>query len=91
MLPFGGPVADQSAILGGRGSGKMVDPGIDPSDRINSIRTIRGDLVTNKKILRNCFIHPFSKPIFFINRPSAIANFPDLIRGIIELLAEAWG
>jgi hypothetical protein len=84
-------VADQSSIPGGRGSGKMVDPGIDPSDRINGIRTIRGDLVTNKKILRHRFIHPFSKLIFFFNRPSAIADFPNLIRGIIERLAEAWG
>jgi hypothetical protein len=90
MIPVGGPVADQFSLPGGRGSGKIVDPGIDPSDCINSIRTIRGNLVTNKKILRHRFIHPFSKPIFFFNRPSVIADFPDLIGGIMECLTEAW-
>jgi hypothetical protein len=91
MLPVGGPVADQSSLPGGRGSGEMIDPGIDPSDRINGIRTICGDLVANKKILRYRFIHPFSKLIFFFNRPSAIADFPDLIGGMIERLAKALG
>jgi hypothetical protein len=69
----------------------MIDPGIDPSDRINGIRTICGDLEANKKILRYCFVHPFSKLIFFFNRPSAIADFPDLIRGLFEGLAKAMG
>jgi hypothetical protein len=68
----------------------MVDPGIDPSDRINGICTIRGDFVTNKKIFCNIFIHPFSKLIFFFNRPPLITDFPDLIRGFIQHLAEAW-
>jgi hypothetical protein len=90
MFPVGRPVADQSSIPGGRSSGKRVHPGIDPSECINSIRTIRWDLITNKKILRQCFIHPFSKPIFFFDRPSVIADAPDLVRGIIEVLTEAW-
>jgi hypothetical protein len=83
-------VADQSAIPGGSGSGKMGDPSIDPSHRINSIRTIRGNLVANEEIFRNSFLHPFFKPTLFFNRPPAMANLPDLIRGFIQHLAEAW-
>jgi hypothetical protein len=68
----------------------MVDPSINPSDRIDGICTIRGDLGTNEEILRHGFIHPFSKPMLFFNRPPAIADFPNLIRGFIRPLAEAW-
>jgi hypothetical protein len=82
-------VADPFALPCGSGSGKMGDPGINPSDRIDGIRTIRGDLVANEEILRNRFIHPFFKPMLFFNRPSAIADFPDLIREFIRRLAEA--
>jgi hypothetical protein len=67
----------------------MGDSGINPSDRIDSIRTIRGDLVANEEILRNRFLYPFSEPMLFFNRPPAIADFPDLIRGFIQRLAEA--
>jgi hypothetical protein len=67
----------------------MVDPGIDPSDRIDGIRTIRGDPVANEEILCDCLIHPFFKPTLFFNRPTAITNFPDLIRGFIQRLADA--
>jgi len=91
MLPVLRPMAEQFAVLGRSGSGKICDPGINPSDCIGDICTIRGDFVTNEKIFRNIFINPFSKPIFFFNRPPAIADFPDLIRGFIQHLAEAWG
>jgi hypothetical protein len=83
-------VAYPFAIPCGSGSGKMDDPGINPSDRIDGIRTIRGDIVANEKILRNRFIHPFFKPMLFFNRPPAITDFPNLIRGFIQCLAEAW-
>jgi hypothetical protein len=69
----------------------MGDPGIDPSDRIDGIRTIRGDLVADEEILRNRFLHPFFKPMLFFNRPPAVTDFPDLIRGFIQRLAEARG
>jgi len=68
----------------------MVDPGIDPTDGIDSIRTIGGDPMANKETLCNRFIHPFFKPMLFFNRPPAIANFPDLIRGL-KLLAHRAG
>jgi hypothetical protein len=89
MLPVRGPVADPFAIRCGSSSRKMGDPGIDPSDCIDGIRTIRGDLVANEEILCNRFIHPFFKSMLFFNRPPAIADFPDLIRGFIQRLAEA--
>jgi hypothetical protein len=91
MLPVLRPVADQFAVLCRSGSGKICDPGINPSDRIGDICTIRGDFVTHEKIFRNIFINPFSKLIFFFNRPPVITDFPDLIRGFIDHLAEAWG
>jgi hypothetical protein len=90
MLPVCGPVADPFAIRCGSGSGKVGDPGIDPPNRIDGIRTIRGDPVANEEILCDRFFHPFFKPTLFFNRPSAIADFPDLIRGLIQRLAEAW-
>jgi hypothetical protein len=68
----------------------MGDPGIDPSDCIDRIRTIRGDPVTNEKIFRNRLIHPFFKPMLFFNRPPPITDFPDLIRGL-KLLARRTG
>jgi hypothetical protein len=67
----------------------MGDPGINPSHRIDGIRTIRGDLVANEEILRNRFLRPFFKPTLFFDRPPAIADFPDLIRGFIQRLTEA--
>jgi hypothetical protein len=73
-------VADPFAIRCGSGSGKMGDPGIDPSDRIDGIRTIRGDLVADEEIFRNRFLHPFFKPMLFFNRPPAVTDFPDLWR-----------
>ena len=91
MLPLRGPVAHQFAVRCGRCSGEMGDPGIDPPDRIDRIRTIRGDPVTDKEIIRNRFIHPFFEPMLFFNHPSAIADFPDLIGGMIERLAKALG
>ena len=68
----------------------MGDPGIDPSDRIDSIRTIRGDLIANEEIFRNRFLHPFFKLTLFFDRPPAIADFPELIRGLVGRLAKAW-
>jgi hypothetical protein len=67
----------------------MLDSGINPSDRIDSIRTIRGDIIANEEILGNRFIRPFFKPMLFFNRPPAIADFPDLVRGFIQGLARA--
>ncbi len=90
MLPIRGPMAHQSAVLCSSGSRKMVDPGVNPSDRIDGICTIRGDLGTDEEILRYGFIDPLSKPVLFFNRPPAIADFPKLIRGFIRPLAEAW-
>jgi hypothetical protein len=70
----------------------MGDPGIDPSDCVDGIRTIRGNPVVNEEILMNRLIHPFCKSLLFFSRPSAVADFPDLIRGFIQRLAEArWG
>ncbi len=89
MLPVFGPVADQFAILCSSGSRKMGDPCIDPSDRIRDIRAVDWGPVAKEKVLRNIFIHPFSKPILFFNRPSVEADFPDLIRGFIQRLARA--
>jgi hypothetical protein len=45
--------------------------------------------VANEEIFRHRFIHPFFKLMLFFNRPPAIADFPDLIRGFIQHLAEA--
>jgi hypothetical protein len=64
----------------------MVDPGINPTDRIDSIRTIRGDLIADEEIFRNRFIHPFFKPALFFKRPAPIADFPDLIGGFPDLI-----
>jgi hypothetical protein len=75
-------VADQFAVRCGRCSGKMGDPGIDPTDRIDRIGTIRGDPVADEEIFRDRFVHPFFEPMLFFNRPSAIADFPDLIMGL---------
>ena len=89
MLPVLGPVADHSAIFCGSGSGKMSDSCIDPADRIKDIRAIGLGLVTNKKIFRNIFINPSSKPLLFFSRPSVRADCPDLIGGFIQGLARA--
>jgi hypothetical protein len=83
-------VADLPPIDGGRSSRKVIDSGIDPSDRIDSIRTIRGDSIANEKILRNGFFPPFFKTAFFFNCPPAVADFPDLVRGFIQGLAVTW-
>jgi hypothetical protein len=91
MFPVRGPVADPFAIRCGRSSGKMSDPGINPSDRIDGIRTIRRDPVANEEIFRNCFFHLFFKPVLFFNRPPAIADVPDLLRRFIRRLAETRG
>jgi hypothetical protein len=90
MLPVRGPVSDESAVRRGTRSRKMGDPGIDPSDCIDGIGTIRGDPVTDEKIFRNRLIHPFFEPTFFFNRPPAIPDFPDWIRGL-KLLARKAG
>ena len=78
-------MADQFAVPCGSGSRKMVDPGINPSDRVDDIRTIRGDLGADEKILRYRFFYPFFKPTLFFNRPPAIPDFPELIRGFIRM------
>ena len=88
MLPVRGPVADQFTLLGGGGSRKVGHPGINPPDRIDGIRTIRGDVVANEEIFRNIFLHPFFKTALFFNRPAPIADFPDLVRGFTRRLAE---
>jgi hypothetical protein len=66
----------------------MGDSGINPSDRIDGIRTIRRDPVTSEEILRNRFIHPFFEAMLFFDRPPVIADLPDLIRGFIQGLTE---
>jgi hypothetical protein len=76
-------MADQFTILCRGSSREMVDPGINPSDRIRDIRTVDWNQVTNEKIFRNIFINPFTEMIFFFNSPPVIANFPDLVRGFI--------
>jgi hypothetical protein len=81
-------MANPFAFLCCSGSGKMGDPCINPSDRVDSIRTIRRNLVAKEEILRHRFFHPFFKPMLFFNRPPAISDFPDLIRGFIQRLAE---
>ena len=86
MFPIRGPVTDPSAFPCRSSSGKMVDPGINPSDRINSIRAIRRDLVADEEILGNRFIHPFFIPALFFNRPATIADLPDLIRRFPNLI-----
>jgi hypothetical protein len=90
VFPVRGPVADPSALLRGSGSGEMGDPSIDPPDCIDDIGAICGDLVTNKKILRNRLLHPFFKPTLFFNRPPVVTDLPHLIKGFIHRLAEAW-
>jgi hypothetical protein len=89
MLPVRGPVTDLPPIQGGGSSRKMGDSGIDPTDGIDNIRTIGGDLIANEEILRDRFIHPFFKPTFFVNRPAPIADFPDLIRRLRLLVHRA--
>src|SRR4030042_2297450 len=91
MLPVRGPVADQFTVLCHGSSREMGDPGIDPSDRIRDICTVDWNLITNEKIFRNIFINPSTELIFFFNGPPVIADFPDLIRGFIQPLAETWG
>jgi hypothetical protein len=83
-------VADLPPIDCGRSSRKVVDSGIDPSDRIDGIRTIGGDPIANEEILRNGFFHPFFKLMFFFNGPTAVADFPDLVGGFIQCLTVAW-
>ena len=62
----------------------MEDPGVDPSGRVDEIRTVRGDLVAKKKVLRDIFIHPFPELTFFFGGPPAITDGPELIRGPIQ-------
>jgi hypothetical protein len=91
MLPVRGPVAYQFAISCGSGSGKMGNPGINPSDRIEYIGTIRGDLIANEEIFRNIFINPFCILRLLFDGPMVITDFPELIRRFIYHSAEAWG
>jgi hypothetical protein len=82
-------MADPSAIPCGSSRRKLGDPRINPSDRIDGIRTIRGDLVADEKIFRDRFIHPFFKPMLFFHRPTTIADLPDLVRRLTQRLAGA--
>ena len=90
MLPLRGPVADQLAIPGRRRSREMEYPGIDPSKPIDDICTVRGDLMADEKVFPHVFIHPFPELVLLFNRPSPVPDLPDLIRGLIDRLAEAW-
>jgi hypothetical protein len=90
MLPVRGPVAYQFAIGCGSGSRKMGNPGINPSDGIEYVRAIRGDLIANEKIFRNIVINPFCILRLLFNCPTLITDFPELIRRFICRLAEAW-
>jgi len=64
----------------------MVDPGINPPDRIDGICTIRRDPGTNEEILCHVSSHPFPNRLLFFNRPPAMCRLPNLIRGFIQSL-----
>jgi hypothetical protein len=81
-------VADQFPVCGGGGSRKACDPGINPPDRIDRIRTICRNPVANEKIVCDGFSHPFLKTMLLFDAPTAVVDFPDLIRGLIRRVAE---
>ena len=81
-------MADQFPIFGGGRCRKTGDPGIDPSDRIDGIGTVRWDVVRDKKTFVDRLFHPsFISPLLF-NRPTTIPHLPELIRGFILSLAK---
>jgi hypothetical protein len=60
------------------------NPRIDPSNRIGDIGTVDGDLITDKKILRDVLFDPFSESTLFLNSPSTVPHFPYLKWGFFH-------
>jgi hypothetical protein len=66
----------------------MGNPCIDPSDRIRDIRAIDRNIVSDEKIFSDILLNPLAVSSFLFNRPSAIPNRPDLIRGFLCRMTE---
>jgi hypothetical protein len=66
------------------------DACVDPSHRIGDIRTVNGDFITDKEILRDIFLHPFTESVLLLDGPSTISHFPYLKRRFLHALCEGW-
>ena len=69
----------------------MGDPCINPPGRIRDIGTIHGNFVTDEKVLRDILLDPFAELSLILRGPPALPHLPDLMRGLVQRLAERRG
>ena len=89
--PLGRPVADEEAFLGRSSRGQVGDPCVDPSDGIEDIGAVDGDLVADEEVFGDVLLHPPAVGPFLLLGPTPVPDLPDLLGGFRRRAVDGGG